>query len=93
MVLEGDIKLVARIAALEILVQDLLWQVFDRNLDVLRDYAAALNASLSGSSVSGLDPSGSDLLASDIQDAAAEMLDALIERQEAQVGSAGEDGT
>lgn len=93
MVLEGDIKLVARIAALEILVQDLLWQAFDRNLDALRAYAAALHASLAGSSVSGLDPSRSDLLASEIQDAAAEMLDALIERQEAQAGPGDEDRT
>jgi hypothetical protein len=64
---EGEIKLVARITALEILVQHLICLACNRDLDEVEDYRERVMEDASVTSVKGFDPAASDLLAAELQ--------------------------
>src|SRR5260370_42672195 len=64
---EGKIKLVARITALEILVQHLICLACNRDLDEVEDYRERVMEDASVTSVKGFDPAASDLLAAELQ--------------------------
>src|SRR5713226_5575289 len=64
---EGEIKLVARITAMEILVQQLICLACNRDLDEVEDYRERVMEDASVTSVKGFDPAASDLLAAELQ--------------------------
>jgi hypothetical protein len=77
---EGEIKLVARITALEILVQQLICLACNRDLDEVEDYRERVMEDASVTSVKGFDPAASDLLAAELRDALDRIFAALIRK-------------
>lgn len=82
MVSEGEIKVLARITALEVLVQHLLFVAFDRNADELRAYRERVLSEYTESTLKGVDAVYSDLLMQELHDALDRLLSHLIERAE-----------
>jgi len=86
---EGEIKLVARITALEILVQQLICLACNRDLDEVEDYRERVMEDASVTSVKGFDPAASDLPAAELQAALHRIFAALIRktRQDPEIGA------
>jgi hypothetical protein len=86
---EGEIKLVARITALEILVQHLICLACNRDLDEVEDYRERVMEDASVTSVKGIDPAASDLLAAELQAALDRIFAALIRKmgQDPEIGA------
>jgi hypothetical protein len=79
----GQIKLLARITALEILVEHLLFVAFDRNHEELRAYRERVLSEYAESTLKGFDPAYSDALMQELSEALDRLLSHLIERAEA----------
>jgi hypothetical protein len=77
---EAQIKLFARITALEVLMQQVICLACDRDLDAVVAYRERVLRDASVTSVRGFDPAASDLLAAELHDALAAIFDALIRK-------------
>ena len=79
---QEGIQMLARISALEILVQHLVWMAHGKNVPAVRNYAEMLHRSLERAHLPAVDPALSDHMAAEIQDQVSRILRELIDRAE-----------
>lgn len=85
MLKEGQIKVLARLTAVERLMTHVLWILHrdeDDPLQALRDYRVRLSLELRSATIQGFDAAMSDLLAQELEEAADRLVGSLIERLE-----------
>lgn len=75
-----ELKMLARLRAHEVLIQQLLWLAFNKNTDALRDFAARQNVSLDTARLPDLDTATSARLPYEAQEALASVLDEALRR-------------
>lgn len=81
---ELELKMLVRLRAHEILIQNLLWLAFGKDANALRDFAARQYAWLDTSTFLDADPSISQRLPYQTQEALAEVLREVERRVEAE---------
>lgn len=77
---ELELKMLARLRAHEVLIQQLLWLVFKNNTDALRDFAARQKVTLDTARLPDLDKATSARLPYEAQEALASILDEALRR-------------
>ncbi len=82
---ELELKMLARLRAHEVLIQDLLWVVLGKDANELRDYAARQSACLDTRRLPDLDPETSRRLPYETQEALSRIFEELIRRTENQL--------
>ena len=82
MATELELKMLARLRAHEILLQNLLRLVFNNDPDAVLDFAARQNVCLDTSRLPDLDPAMSVRLPYETQEALASILDAAVRHAE-----------
>ena len=75
---ELDLKILARLQAHELLIQQLLRLAFDQNVEALRDFAGRQNACLDMSRLPAFDPAMSARLPYEVQQAVAKIHEAAV---------------
>jgi hypothetical protein len=80
---QHEVQMLARLTALEILVQHLVWIVHGKDPLAVRAYAETLDRSLAAAHVPMVDPALSDHMSAEIQEQTSRILRELIERAEA----------
>ena len=73
-----ELKILARLQAHELLIQQLLRLAFNKDVDALRDFAARQNACLDMSRFPFFDPAMSARLPYEAQEAVAKVLEAAV---------------
>jgi hypothetical protein len=84
---ESEVKLFARITALETLMQQVICLACDRDLDEVRSYRERVLQDASVTAIRGFSAVKSDLLSAAHEDALAAIFDALISKMEAETGA------
>lgn len=84
MATELELKMLARLRAHEVLIQNLLRLTFNNDPDAIRDFAERQGASLDTSRLPDLDPAMSARLPYETQQALASILDAAVRHAESQ---------
>ena len=87
---ELELKILARLRAHEIVIQHLLWLVFGKDANALRDFAARQNAHLDIGRPPDLNPGMSDRLPYETQEALAKFLLETVRHAEDQSEERGE---
>lgn len=80
-----ELKMLARLRAHEVLIQNLLRLAFNNDPDTIRDFAARQYASLDTSRLPDLDPAMSAHLPYETQEALASILDGAARHMESQL--------
>jgi hypothetical protein len=84
MAAELELKMLARLRAHEILIQNLLQLAFSSDPDAVRDFAARQNVCLDTSRLPDLNPAMSARLPYETQEALARILDGAVRQAECQ---------
>jgi hypothetical protein len=80
---QQEVQMLARLSALEILVQHLVWIVHGKSVLAVQTYAETLDRSLATAHVPTVNPALSDHMSAEIQEQTSRILRELIERAEA----------
>ena len=75
---ELELKMLARLRAHEVLIQNLLWLAFGKDADALRDFADQQYAWLDTSRIPGLNSAIADRLPYETQEALAKVLREIV---------------
>ena len=79
-----ELKMLARLRAHEVLIQQLLWLAFNKNTDALRDFCGRQNVSLDTERLPDLDAATAARLPYEAQEALAGVLDEALRRADSE---------